>query len=58
MRRGLGAGVAADDWAAIHYIGAKIYACIGTRPNARCYHVGVRGGVVREEEMKTRRLGA
>lgn len=58
LRRGLPAGVAADDWAAIHYVGVKIYACIGTRPNARCYRVLVRGGVVSEEEMKTRYLGA
>ncbi|MGA2500389.1 MAG: peptidase E [Tepidisphaeraceae bacterium] len=58
LRRGLGAGVAADDWAAIHYIGVKIHACIGSRPNARGYRVGVRGGVVREEVMKTRYLGA
>jgi peptidase E len=58
LRRGLTAGVAADDWAAIHYIGTKIHACIATRRSARCYRVGFRRGVVREEEMKTRYLGA
>jgi len=56
LRRGLAAGVAADDWAAIHYIGGKIHVCIGTRPSARCYRVGVRDGVVLEEEMKIRYL--
>lgn len=68
---GLPAGVAVDDWAAIHYIGTpgspgippKIHVCIASRPNAKCYRVSVRtsgggGGVVREEEMKTRYLGA
>jgi dipeptidase E len=58
LKRGLAAGIAADDWAAIHYVGTKIHACVGTRPHARCYRVGVRGGVVLEEEMKTRYLGA
>lgn len=58
LRRGLVAGVAADDWAAIHYIGVEIHTCIATKPKARCYRVGVRDGVVREEKMKTRYLGA
>ena len=57
LRRGLATGVAADDWAAIHYICVKIHACIGSRSNVRCYRVGVRGGVVREEVMKTRYRG-
>src|SRR5262249_23194136 len=56
LRRGLAAGVAADDWAAIHYIGTKIHACIATRPNAQCYRVDVRDGVVCEDEMTTRCL--
>jgi len=56
--QGLAAGVAADVWAAIHYIGVKIHACVATRRSARCYRVSLRGGVVREEELKTRYLGA
>lgn len=53
-------GVAADDWAAIHYVGdpPRIHACIASRPNAKCYRVSVRGDVVHEQEMKTRYIGA
>lgn len=58
LRRGLAAGVAADDWAAIHYIGVKIHACIGSRRGARCYRVDLHNGDVREEELTTRYVGA
>lgn len=57
LQRGLAAGVAADDFAAIHFVGTKIHACIATRRNARCYRVSIRAGVVHEEEMKTRYVG-
>ncbi|RIK63636.1 MAG: peptidase E [Planctomycetota bacterium] len=57
LQRGLPAGVAADDWAAIHYVGTKIQACVSTKPGAGCYRVGIRNGVVREEEMGTRFIG-
>lgn len=56
LQRGLSSGVAADDFAAIHYLGVKIYACVASRPNARCYRLSVRSGAVREEELKTRCL--
>lgn len=56
LRRGLASGVAVDDWAAIHYVGTKIHACIASRPNAACYRVGIRNGVVHEEAMKMRYL--
>ncbi len=61
LRRGLAprvGGVAADDYAAIHYVGVKIHACISARPNAKCYRVRMQGGVVSEEEMTTRFLKA
>ncbi len=58
LKRGLKAGVAVDDWAAIHYVGVKIHACIASKPGAKCYRVGVRGGAVSEEAMKTRYLKA
>lgn len=58
LRRELPAGVAADDWAAIHYVGTRIHACVSTKPGAGCYRVGIRGGVVREEGMETRSIKA
>jgi peptidase E len=58
LRRGLPAGVAVDDWAAIHYVGLRIHACIASRPGAKCYRLSVRGGAVRETELKTRMLTA
>lgn len=56
LRRGLATGVAADDFAAIHYIGTKIHACVASRGNARCYRVSVRGGAIHEEALRTRVL--
>lgn len=58
LRDGLAAGVAADDWAAIHYIGVRIHACIGSRLGARCYRLDVYRGAVREVAFKTRYIGA
>lgn len=56
LKRGLPAGVAADDFAAIHYVGGKIHACVASRPNAGCYRVSIRDGVIRETELKTDRI--
>jgi dipeptidase E len=57
LRRGLAPGLAADDGAAFHFIGVKLHACVGSKPNAKCYRVGARGGAVLEDEIKTRYLG-
>ncbi len=53
QRKVLPAGVAADDGAAIHYVGRRIRRCVSSRPNARAYRVELRGGKVVEEVMPT-----
>jgi peptidase E len=49
----LPAGVAADDGAAIHYVGRKILRCVASRPNARAYRVSLQRGRVVEETLGT-----
>lgn len=52
----LSAGVAADDGAALHFVGRKLYACVASRPTARAYRVRVQHGRVTEEALPTRFL--
>jgi peptidase E len=40
----LPASVAADDGAAIHFVGRRILRCVSSRPNAKVYRVRRRGG--------------
>lgn len=54
---GLVAGYAADDGAALHYIGTELVGAVSSRPNAKAYRVELRDGVVVEEEVPTRFLG-
>src|SRR4051812_28271432 len=42
-RRVLPAGYAADDGAALHFVGAKLAEVVTSRPNARAYRVELRG---------------
>ena len=49
----LPAGVAADDGAAIHFIGQKISRCVASRRNARAYQVRLVKGKVVEETLPT-----
>ena len=49
-------GVAADDGAALHYVGRKLHRCVASRPNAKCYRVGLRNGRVVEEVLPTEYL--
>jgi peptidase E len=49
-------GVAADDGAAIHFVDRKISTCVASRPHAKVYRVGLRGGAIVEEEMQTQYL--
>ena len=55
-RRVLPAGVAADDGAAVHYVGTTIHRCVASRPNAKAYRVELRGGKVMEEALTTEYL--
>lgn len=54
--RGLPSGVAADDGAAIHYVGRRIAAVVASRPSARAYAVRLVGGKVIETPLEARRL--
>lgn len=49
----LPAGVAADDGAAIHFIGRKIYRCIASRPRALAYAVRSANRTILEEPLTT-----
>jgi dipeptidase E len=50
-------GIAADDGAAVHFIGTKIHETISSRPNARAYIVKLTKGEVIETPLETRYLG-
>lgn len=49
----LPAGFAADDSAAIHFVGQRVFRCVASRPNAKVYRVERRAGKVIEQEMPT-----
>jgi len=50
-------GIAADDGAAVHYIGTKIHTVVSSRPNACAYLVKLSKGEVIETPLQTRYLG-
>jgi len=51
-------GVAADDGAALHYVGRKLTHAVSSRPEAQAYRVSMVGGEARERPIPTRYLGA
>ena len=55
---GLPGGVAADDGAAFHFAGRRLVEVVSSRPDAAGYRVELRAGVVVEEKLATRFLGA
>ena len=54
----LPAGVAADDGAAIHFVGRRILRCVSSRPRARAYRIERRGIGVVETQLPTAFLDA
>jgi dipeptidase E len=54
---GLPGGYAADDGAALHFIGEKLVGAVSSRPGAAAYRVELRDGQVAEERLPTRFLG-
>jgi len=52
-RKILPAGVAADDFAAIHFVGRKILRCVSSRPDATAYRLQRRGTHVIETPLPT-----
>lgn len=53
VRGGFPSGVAADDGAAIHFVGRKIFRCISSRPGASAYSIRCAGNRVVEEKLPT-----
>lgn len=56
--QGLAAGYAADDYAALHFVGTKLHCCVASKPGAACYRVRVIKGRVEETALPTRLLRA
>lgn len=54
---GLPGGVAADDGAAIHYVGRKIFRCVSSRPRAQAYRVRLTKGAIAETPQPAQFLG-
>jgi len=53
----LAAGFAADDGAALHFVGTSLLEVVSSRPQARAYRVALESGQVVETPLKTRYLG-
>lgn len=54
----LPAGYAADDGAALHFVGRRLHRVVSSRPNARAYRVERHGRTARERALDTDYLGA
>jgi dipeptidase E len=54
----LPAGYAADDGAALHFVGRRLVRVVSSRPAARAYRVAKRGSQVVERELDVEYLGA
>jgi peptidase E len=57
ITEGMPGGYAADDGAALHFIGPNLVGAVSSRPNAKSYRVGLRDKEIIEEEIPTRYLG-
>ncbi len=57
VAEGFRAGYAADDGAALHFVGRELVGAVSSRPKAKAYRVSRRDGEVLEEEIPTRFLG-
>lgn len=53
VAEGFPEGFAADDCAALHFVGTQLHTCVASRPGARCYRVQRSG----EVPLDTRYLG-
>jgi peptidase E len=58
IQRGFPAGYAADDGAALHFVGRTLHRCISSRPRAGAYRVERIGSRVREMPLPIERLEA
>jgi peptidase E len=57
VAHGFPAGYAADDGAALHFVGSELVEAVSSRPDAAAYRVELRDGQVAEERLATRYLG-
>lgn len=57
IQAGMPSGYAADDGAALHFVGTELVEAVSSRPQARAYRVFLRDGQVVEEPLPTRFLG-
>jgi len=57
IQEGLKPGYAADDGAALHFIGRKVHQCVSSRPNSMAYRVMRMRGEVVEQALATKYLG-
>lgn len=57
VKAGLPGGHAADDGAALHWVGGKLLECVSSRKTAKCWRVEKARGRVVETELPTRFLG-
>lgn len=58
VERGMSAGYAADDGAALHFVGSDLSEVVSSRAQAAAYRVECVDGVVRETRLPVRHLGA
>lgn len=57
IRRGAPAGYAAEDGAALHFVGRRLEQVVSSRPDASAYHVALRKGTVVEKRLRAKYLG-
>ena len=57
LRSGMKPGYAADDGAALHFVGEELAQVVASRPQARAYRIEARGGRVLTTQLATRYLG-
>jgi dipeptidase E len=57
VARGFPSTYAADDSAALHFVGTRLKETVSSRPSARARRVHLRGGKVVEDDLKVRYLG-
>lgn len=58
VKGNLSAGIAAEDGAAVHYVGSRLVEVVSSRRDARAYRVTATGGKAVETPLETRYLGA
>jgi len=57
VSEGFPAGYAADDGAALHFVGSELVGALSSRPQASAYRVELRDGQISEERLAVRYLG-